>query len=95
MLVRSFHLQKYMGQRVKAWNEKKPIFPSLQMDASLATLKACTHLSLSSNNIDKISSLAGETHSTASFNDWACRGAYIAAMQKQSRSKGTATDLGP
>ena len=29
------------------------------MDASLATLKACKHLSLSTNNIEKIGSLAG------------------------------------
>ena len=33
--------------------------PIEKMDASLATLKACKHLSLSTNNIEKIGSLAG------------------------------------
>lgn len=33
--------------------------PIEKMDGSLATLKACKHLSLSTNNIEKIGSLAG------------------------------------
>mmetsp|Transcript_32024 Transcript_32024/g.80881 ORF Transcript_32024/g.80881 Transcript_32024/m.80881 type:complete len:200 (-) Transcript_32024:24-623(-) len=36
------------------------IFPPIEkMDATLSTLKACKHLALSTNNIEKISSLSG------------------------------------
>lgn len=48
---------------VAAESEKVEIYgmypPIEKMDATLATLKACKHLSLSTNNIDKISNLAG------------------------------------
>eukprot|EP00798_Chlamydomonas_sp_ICE-L_P024110 gene24110-9685_t len=58
---------------IKAFEEKKSViatevekvelmglYPSIEkMDATLSTLKACTHLALSTNNIEKISSLSG------------------------------------
>ena len=39
--------------------------PIEKMDATLSTLKACKHLSLSTNNIEKISSLSGMDNLTA------------------------------
>lgn len=52
------------AKMVKATDEEKvelygQVPPIEKMDATLSTLKACKHLSLSTNNIEKISSLSG------------------------------------
>ena len=47
--------RKFSKGRSAAWVG----VPDLVMDASLSTLKKCRHLRLSSNSIDKISSLSG------------------------------------
>jgi len=44
------------AEKVELWGQNPPIE---KMDATLSTLKACKHLSLSTNNIEKISSLSG------------------------------------
>jgi len=44
------------AEKVELWGQVPPIE---KMDATLSTLKACKHLSLSTNNIEKISSLSG------------------------------------
>mmetsp|Transcript_24866 Transcript_24866/g.34274 ORF Transcript_24866/g.34274 Transcript_24866/m.34274 type:complete len:198 (-) Transcript_24866:56-649(-) len=44
------------AEKVELWGQIPPIE---KMDATLSTLKACKHLSLSTNNIEKISSLSG------------------------------------
>lgn len=43
-------------EKVELWGMVPPID---KMDATLSTLKACKHLGLSTNNIEKISSLSG------------------------------------
>ncbi|GMH37457.1 hypothetical protein BSKO_05330 [Bryopsis sp. KO-2023] len=44
------------AEKVELWGQVPPIE---KMDATLSTLKACSHVSLSTNNIEKISSLSG------------------------------------
>mmetsp|Transcript_6289 Transcript_6289/g.11996 ORF Transcript_6289/g.11996 Transcript_6289/m.11996 type:complete len:198 (-) Transcript_6289:456-1049(-) len=44
------------AEKVELYGQVPPIE---KMDATLSTLKACKHLSLSTNNIEKISSLSG------------------------------------
>jgi len=44
------------AEKVELYGQVPPIE---KMDATLSTLKACQHLSLSTNNIEKISSLSG------------------------------------
>mmetsp|Transcript_30936 Transcript_30936/g.100749 ORF Transcript_30936/g.100749 Transcript_30936/m.100749 type:complete len:204 (+) Transcript_30936:76-687(+) len=58
--IKAFETEKM----VKATDESKVQLyglcpPIEKMDATLSTLKACKHLALSSNNIEKISSLSG------------------------------------
>mmetsp|Transcript_6981 Transcript_6981/g.17377 ORF Transcript_6981/g.17377 Transcript_6981/m.17377 type:complete len:197 (-) Transcript_6981:125-715(-) len=58
--IKNFETEK----GVVAANEEKVLLfaqvpPIEKMDATLSTLKACKHLSLSTNNIEKISSLSG------------------------------------
>jgi len=58
--IKNFETEK----NVKATDEEKVLLfaqvpPIEKMDATLSTLKACKHLSLSTNNIEKISSLSG------------------------------------
>lgn len=44
------------AEKVELWGQCPPIE---KMDATLSTLKACKHLALSTNSIEKISSLSG------------------------------------
>mmetsp|Transcript_6573 Transcript_6573/g.16812 ORF Transcript_6573/g.16812 Transcript_6573/m.16812 type:complete len:197 (-) Transcript_6573:72-662(-) len=58
--IKNFETEK----GVVAANEERVLLfaqvpPIEKMDATLSTLKACKHLSLSTNNIEKISSLSG------------------------------------
>jgi len=58
--IKNFEVEK----NVKATDEEKvnlyaQVPPIEKMDATLSTLKACKQLSLSTNNIEKISSLSG------------------------------------
>ena len=49
-------LKAVEAERVELWGQCPPIE---KLDGSVAALRACRHLALSSNNIDKIGSLAG------------------------------------
>ncbi|KAK3233616.1 hypothetical protein CYMTET_56100 [Cymbomonas tetramitiformis] len=58
--IKAFETNKMVkateAEKVELWGQVPPIE---KMDATLSTLKACKHLSLSTNNIEKISSLSG------------------------------------